>query len=47
MKLKIKNSGTEIFPYFQLIDENGNEFCATESEYNANLIKEKINDNKI
>ena len=31
MKLKIENSGSEQFPFYQLIDENGNEICATDN----------------
>jgi hypothetical protein len=38
MKLKIENSGTKKFPFYQLKDENGNEFCATECKDNAEMI---------
>jgi len=38
MKLKIENTGTEKFPFYQLIDENRNEFCATHNLENAEKI---------
>ena len=39
MKLKIVNSGTEHFPYYQLMDGEA-EFCATDNIENAeNIVK--------
>jgi hypothetical protein len=47
MKLKIENSGTEKFPFYQLLDEKGEEFCACDSLEKANKILKLFSEKNI